>query len=316
MINAPLCLILPYKVIHIIGIDKNYMKIAVFGSRHHKIELTKRIFETLKSKDLQIYIQRKFYDHLSGVMDIDRYITAVITDCDDFDVKLAISIGGDGTFLRTASVVGKRSIPILGINAGRLGFLADITEDTLDDAFNEILSGQYRIEERTQLQLSTENKLFEGFNHALNEIAILKQDSASMIEVNAYINGEFLTTYEADGLIIATPTGSTAYSMSAGGPILTPTASNFILTAVAPHSLSFRPIVVEDSSSIVLDVKSRSGKFLISLDGRSEIFEVGAVLTIKKAVLKLKVVKRIKHTFFGTLRDKLMWGADPRLVEK
>lgn len=292
------------------------MKVAVFGSRHHKIDLTKRIFDTLRSKDLQIYIQRKFYDHLSTVMDIDKYISAVITDCDDFDVTFAISIGGDGTFLRTACVVGRRGIPILGINAGRLGFLADITGDTLDDALNDILSGQYRIEERTQLLLSADGNRIENFSYALNEIAILKQDSASMITVHASINNEFLTSYEADGLIVATPTGSTAYSMSAGGPILTPTASNFILTAVAPHSLSFRPLVVEDTSTIVLDVESRSGKFLISIDGRSEVFEEGVRLTIKKADLNLKVVKRIGHTFFGTLRDKLMWGSDPRLTEK
>lgn len=292
------------------------MKVAVFGSRHHKIDLTKRIFDTLRSKDLKIYIQRKFYDHLSTVMDIDKYISAVITDCDDFDVTFAISIGGDGTFLRTACVVGRRGIPILGINAGRLGFLADITGDTLDDALNDILSGQYRIEERTQLLLSADGNRIENFSYALNEIAILKQDSASMITVHASINNEFLTSYEADGLIVATPTGSTAYSMSAGGPILTPTASNFILTAVAPHSLSFRPLVVEDTSTIVLDVESRSGKFLISLDGRSEVFEEGVRLTIKKADLNLKVVKRIGHTFFGTLRDKLMWGSDPRLTEK
>ncbi len=292
------------------------MKVAVFGSRHHKIDLTKRIFDTLRSKDLKIYIQRKFYDHLSTVMDIDKYISAVITDCDDFDVTFAISIGGDGTFLRTACVVGRRGIPILGINAGRLGFLADITGDTLDDALNDILSGQYRIEERTQLLLSADGNRIENFSYALNEIAILKQDSASMITVHASINNEFLTSYEADGLIVATPTGSTAYSMSAGGPILTPTASNFILTAVAPHSLSFRPLVVEDTSTIVLDVESRSGKFLISLDGRSEVFEEGVRLTIKKADLNLKVVKRIGHTFFGTLRDKLMWGSDPRLSEK
>lgn len=292
------------------------MKVAVFGSKHHKIDLTKRIFDTLRSKDLKIYIQRKFYDHLSTVMDIDKYISAVITDCDDFDVTFAISIGGDGTFLRTACVVGRRGIPILGINAGRLGFLADITGDTLDDALNDILSGQYRIEERTQLLLSADDNRIENFSYALNEIAILKQDSASMITVHASINNEFLTSYEADGLIVATPTGSTAYSMSAGGPILTPTASNFILTAVAPHSLSFRPLVVEDTSTIVLDVESRSGKFLISLDGRSEVFEEGVRLTIKKADLNLKVVKRIGHTFFGTLRDKLMWGSDPRLTEK
>lgn len=287
------------------------MKIAIFGSRHHKTAQAKRIFDILTSYGEEIYVQRNFYTHLTMEMNLKYDIAGVIGD-DDFDADMAISMGGDGTFLRTASIVGKKDIPILGINAGRLGFLSDITETGMEEALSDILIGKYRIEERTQLQLSTENKAFKGFNYALNDIAILKQDTASMITIHAGINGEFLTSYESDGLIIATPTGSTAYSLSAGGPVITPTASNFILTAVAPHSLTFRPLVVEDNSIITLDVESRNKNFLVSLDGRSTIVSTGTRLTIKKADFALKVVKRMGHTFFGTLRDKLMWGTDPR----
>jgi len=287
------------------------MKIAIFGSRHHKTGQAKRIFDILTASGEEIYVEHKFYMHLTHEMNL-KYKVAGIIDSDDFDADMAISMGGDGTFLKTASIVGKKDIPILGINAGRLGFLSDITENGIEEALGDILIGRYRVEERTQLQLSTENKTFKGFNYALNDIAILKQDTASMITIHACINGEFLTSYESDGLIVATPTGSTAYSLSAGGPIITPTASNFILTAVAPHSLTFRPLVVEDNSEITLDVESRNKNFLISLDGRSNIFDSGTRLTIKKADFSLKVVKRMGHTFFGTLRDKLMWGADPR----
>lgn len=288
------------------------MKIAIFGSRYHETQQALRILDILNSNGVEITIQHKFYDRLADVASIDNKISDII-DNDNFDADMAISIGGDGTFLRTASAIGKKNIPILGINAGRLGFLADITEDCIEESLCEILNSQYRIEDRTLLQLSTEERSFTGFNYALNEVAILKQDSASMITVHAYINHEFLTSYEADGLILATPTGSTAYSMSAGGPILTPTSSGFILTAVAPHSLTFRPLVVEDNSIITLDVESRSNNFLVSLDGRSNVFRSGARLTLKKADFPLRVVKRLKHTFFGTLRDKLMWGVDPRI---
>lgn len=287
------------------------MKVAVFGNRNYRTGQAKRIFDILTTFEEEIYVQRNFYTHLTTEMNL-KYDVAGIVDNEDFEADMAISIGGDGTFLRTASIVGKKEIPILGINAGRLGFLSDIPEDGMDEALSDVLMGKYRIEERTQLQLSTEDKTFEGFNYALNEVAILKQDTASMITMHVIINGEFLASYEADGLIVATPTGSTAYSLSAGGPIITPTAANFILTAVAPHSLSFRPLVVEDNSIITLDIESRNRSFLVSLDGRSNVFDSGTRLAIKKADFPLKIVKRVGHTFFGTLRDKLMWGADPR----
>lgn len=287
------------------------MKIAIFGSKHQKREQVQMLFTILENNDIEIYLQEKFYRYLKDVLHLQYNVAGIIKD-DNFDVDLVVSIGGDGTFLRTTSVIGKKNIPILGINAGRLGFLADVGEQDLDETFKDIISGNYRIERRSQLQLSTELKVYHGFNYALNEIAIMKQDTASMITLHTYINDEYLTSFEADGLIIATPTGSTAYSLSVGGPIMTPTASSFVIAAIAPHSLSNRPLVIPDDSIITLEVESRNDNFLISLDGRSNIFKTGTKLTIKKADFSLNVIKRKENTFYKTLRNKLMWGIDPR----
>lgn len=287
------------------------MKIAIFGSKHQKKEQVRKLFDILQRHDTEIYLQEKFYYYLKDILHLE-YKTAGIIKGDDFDVDLAVSIGGDGTFLRTASLIGKKDIPILGINAGRLGFLADVGDEDLEDTFTDIFSGNYRIEHRSQLQLSTEHKQYHGFNYALNEIAILKQDTASMITVHANINGDYLTSYEADGLIIATPTGSTAYALSVGGPVITPDSSSFVIAAVAPHSLSNRPLVVTDDCEITLDVESRNDSFLIALDGRFNIFRTGTRLTIRKADFYLKVIKQKDNSFYNTLRNKLMWGIDPR----
>lgn len=288
------------------------MKIAIFGNCHQEIEQVKEIFSILLKNNVTIYIQEGFYTYLSSGFEMVNRENIKVLDEASFSADMAISIGGDGTFLKTASIIGKRNIPILGINTGRLGFLADTAKEDIEITLHEIIRGEYRIEERTQLQLSTEHKDFCGFNYALNEIAVLKQDSASMINVHAYINDEYLTSYQADGLLLTTPTGSTAYSLSVGGPIMSPTTSSFMIIAVAPHSLSARPLIVDDDSVITLDVESRNNNFLISLDGRSEVFSAGTKLTIKKATFKLKVVKRLGHTFYNTLRNKLMWGVDPR----
>lgn len=287
------------------------MRIAIFGSKHQKKVQVEKLFDILLKNDTEIYLQYKFYNYLKDVLHLDYNIAGTIKD-ENFDVDLVVSIGGDGTFLRTASIIGKKNIPILGINAGRLGFLADVGEEDLEDTFADVFSGNYRIEHRSQLQLSTEHKDYSGFNYALNEIAILKQDTASMITVHAHINGEYLTSYEADGLVVATPTGSTAYALSVGGPVIEPTASNFIIAAVAPHSLSNRPLVVTDDCVLTLEVESRNESYLISLDGRSNTFVTGTKLIIKKADFSLNVIKRKENTFYNTLRNKLMWGVDPR----
>ena len=224
-----------------------------------------------------------------------------------------MSIGGDGTFLKTASHVGNKNIPILGINTGRLGFLADISGEEIVAAFDDILNNRYRIEERTILQVKTSDSN-EIFGYALNEVAVLKQDTSSMITVHTKLNEEFLTDFQSDGLIVSTPTGSTAYSMSVGGPLVLPLSKNFILAAVAPHSLNIRPLVIPDDFKIELEVKSRLGCYLISLDGRSAVLNQSTKIFVQKSDFTLKLLKRENYTYYNTLRNKLMWGVDKRTI--
>lgn len=233
-------------------------------------------------------------------------------------VDMVVSVGGDGTFLRTSTTVGRTGIPVLGINTGRLGFLAAINYSDVDETLEEVIQGNYREEERTLLKMSTDETFPpEHFNsHALNEIALLKQDTASMLSIHAYINNDYLTSYQADGLVISTPTGSTAYSLSIGGSILSPTTPSIILSAIAPHNLTSRSLVVDDSSIISLKIESRSHMFLVSVDGQSRVLDETVSIQVRKADYTLRVVKRVGHTFFETLRDKLMWGADVRKQNK
>lgn len=288
------------------------MKIGIFGNEYQRKDQIIKIFDILREYNVEIFIQKDFYEYLSSCLG-SRYMIAGIIEDQNFILDMAFSIGGDGTFLKTASMIGNKDIPILGINTGRLGFLADIAENEIEPTLLDIMSLKYRIEKRVQLAIAVGNDDFQVYKCALNEVAILKQDTASMLTIDAYINDEYLTTYQSDGLVIATPTGSTAYSLSAGGPIMTPNASNFILAAIAPHSLTARPLVVEDDAVLTFEVKSRNENFLISMDGRSDILTTGTVIKVKKGNYPLKVVKRIGHTFYATLRDKLMWGADSRL---
>lgn len=290
------------------------MKVGVFGSEYQaeKQNVIKRLFEKLRQQESEIYIDSRFYSFLTDGLDYEPSVTGILIG-DEFDLDVALSIGGDGTFLRTAARVNKQDIPILGINTGRLGFLADISSNEIEDALDELFKNYYRIEERTLLRLYTENHSFQGYNYALNEIAVLKRDTSSMITIHTFLDDEYLTSYQADGLVIATPTGSTAYSMSVNGPIILPKSSNVVLSPVAPHSLNVRPLVIPDSYTIKLRVESRNEYFLIALDGRSEIFPAGIELKISKADYTAKVVKRYNHTFYQTLREKLMWGADTRM---
>ena len=289
------------------------MRIGVFGSEcgYDKLPVIKCLFEKLKQFNTEVYIQSSYNDFLNNTFDYYPEKTNVIGD-DVSVLDIALSVGGDGTFLRTALQVNKQNVPILGINTGRLGFLADISSDQIDETLNELFRGEFKVEERTLLQLHAENQAFGGFSYALNEIAILKRDTSSMITIHTYLNDDYLTSYQADGLVIATPTGSTAYSMSVNGPILLPQNKNFILSPVAPHSLNVRPIVIPDDYLITLNIESRTKSFLVSLDGRSEDINVGVVLKISKADINTRIIKRLNQTFYQTLREKLMWGADHR----
>lgn len=230
----------------------------------------------------------------------------------NFDVDFAISLGGDGTFLRAASRVGAKGIPVLGVNMGRLGFLSDVLPLEVEKALDEIFEGQYKLEEHTVIKVEAEGEPIEGNPYALNDIALLKRVDASMITIRCRVNGEYLVTYQADGLIVSTPTGSTAYNLSNGGPIIVPSADILCLTPVAPHSLNIRPIVINDDCVVELEVESRSHNFLAAIDGRSEKLREGTKVIIRRAPFKIKIVKQRSSHYFSTLRDKLMWGADQR----
>ena len=227
-------------------------------------------------------------------------------------VDYVISMGGDGTFLEAANKVGDREIPILGVNMGRLGFLADVLPSEIETTLDHVLRGDHIIEDHTVIKLETNGETVECSPFALNDIAVLKRDSASMISIRAYVNGDFLVNYQADGLIIATPTGSTAYSLSNGGPIIVPQSGSLCITPVAPHSLNIRPIVINDTSVIELEVCSRSHNFLVAVDGRSMKMAEETRLTICKAPYTIKLIKLKSQRYFSTLHEKLMWGADTR----
>ena len=290
------------------------MKVGIFGSEYQveKQSQIKRLFEKLISQEAEIYVDVRFYNFLADGLNYEPPIAGLLTD-DHFDLDVALRVGGDGTFLRTAARVNRQDIPILGINTGRLGFLADVGGNDIEDTLDELFKNYYKIEERTLLRLYTEGRVFRGYNYALNEIAILKRDTSSMITIHTSLNDEYLASYQADGLLIATPTGSPAYSMSVNGPIIIPQSKNLVLSPVAPHSLNVRPLIIPDNYTITLGVESRNKSFLISLDGRSEVFPAGIQLTITKADYTTKVIKRYNHTFYQTLREKLMWGADARM---
>lgn len=290
------------------------MKIGVFGSDHQqeKLILIRRLFDKLYALGAEVYIDTPFYDFLKEKLQYMPANNGLLNE-NTLDIDIALSVGGDGTFLRTAARVNMQAVPILGINTGRLGFLADISSNEIDETLEEIFKNYYKVEERILLHLDTENFQTEQHNYALNEVAILKRDTSSMITIHTYLNNDYLTTYQADGLIIATPTGSTAYSMSVNGPIIVPQSNSIVLTPVAPHSLNVRPLVIPDTTKIRLSVESRNDTFLVALDGRSEVFPGETELEITKADYSAKVVKRHNHTFYQTLREKLMWGADARM---
>jgi len=289
------------------------VKVGIFGSDYQldkQIQI-KRVFEQLHQLDVKIWVEKGFYRYLCQQLNYEPPIEGLI-ETKDFDVDIALSIGGDGTFLRTAALISSKEIPILGINTGRLGFLADIGPTEIEDTLNDVFKNHYRIEDRTLLHLKI-NSQSEYHRFALNEIAVQKRDTSSMIKINAFIDEEYLTTYWGDGLIVATPTGSTAYSTSVNGPIIVPQAKTIVLSPIASHSLYVRPLVVPEDSKLSLEVESRNNNFLVAVDGRSEVFQSGMKFEIEKAAFPIKIIKRHNHTFYDTLRNKLKWGTDSRI---
>lgn len=288
------------------------MRIAIFGNTHQDkyLDGISLLFSTLMRFDVIIDIQEKFYDYLQKNLSKPPVVNSIITD-DNFNADIAISLGGDGTFLRTAKCVSKKNIPILGINTGHLGYLTDAKMDEVEIVVNDIMNNRYKTECRTLLEvISHDNLISEPF--ALNEVAILRQDSSAMISVGTDVNKTHFTTYKGDGLIISTPTGSTAYNLSVGGPILDPTSQNIVLSPISAHSLTMRPLVLRDDAEITIKVHSRADMFNVSIDGRSNPLPIGSKITIRKAPFTINVIQSLRHSFIDTLRDKLMWGTDVR----
>lgn len=289
------------------------MTIAIFGNtfRPTVLNIMEIIFGYFNTREVALLLDKELYTYCTehSVVQPDQQL--LITD-DDFHADIALSIGGDGTFLSTAARIGSKNIPIMGINTGRLGFLADVPVDAVEKALDAIMQNQINIEERTLLKVDFSDGSVVDYPFVLNEVSVLKQDSSSMISINTYLNGEAIHSYHADGLIVATPTGSTAYSMSVGGPLMVPQAQNIILSPIASHSLTVRPLVVPDDWVIDLEVFSRNGCYLVTMDGRTLVLEQEVRIRISKADYKIRVAKQLNHTFFDSLKSKLMWGLDKR----
>lgn len=290
-----------------------HLTFAIFGNsfQPRKSQSLMRVLDFLRSKGASIIFDRTFYDFLTAEQNQELGEVGTF-EGDDFNADYVISMGGNGTFLKAAVRVGIKSIPLIGINMGRLGFLADVLPGEVETALQSVLEGNYNIEEHTAIQISTNGGNFDGCHYALNDIAVLKRDIASMIGIHTSIDGSFLVNYQADGLIVSTPTGSTAYSLSNGGPIIVPQTRTLCLTPVAPHSLNIRPIVISDSSTVTLEVESRSHNYLVAVDGRSYTMHEGSTVTISKAPFVTRIVKPNGRRYFSSLRDKMMWGADKR----
>lgn len=292
------------------------MKIAIYG-QYYKTEDKAYILELLKkltSLNAEIFIEIEYSQGMANDIDVSGYQLFYSYKELNESFNFLITVGGDGTILRAVTFVRHKNIPIIGINTGRLGFLATIKKNAISRAIDLIAAKKYKIKERSLLCVSTSPKIdnLTEVNFALNEVSVSRKNTASMINIKTYIDDEYLTTYWSDGLIIATPTGSTGYSLSCGGPIITPSAKSFVLTPIAPHNLSARPLVIPDDSEIKFTVSGREDKFFLSLDTRITTINSNTEVSVKKASFSLQMVQITEQTFLKTLRNKLLWGQDNR----
>ena len=293
------------------------MKIAIYGQYYlNSTEpIIKDIFVFFKKNNVELIIESAFLEMLFEKNIIhEQYPTFSSHTELDTSFDMLISIGGDGTILRAATLVRNSGVPILGINAGRLGFLATVQKENIDSFLQFVIDKKYSISKRTLLSLdcSPENEAIKEINFAMNEITVSRKDTTSMITIETYLNDEFLNSYWADGLIISTPTGSTGYSMSCGGPILTPEVKSLVITPIAPHNLNARPLVIPDNTEIKLRVTGREDQYLVSLDSRVTTVKNESVLTIKRNPFEINMIEIPQETFLKTLRNKLLWGEDKR----
>jgi NAD+ kinase len=291
------------------------MKIAIYGREFNDsvLPFVQQVFKALSLYKIEVVVYTKFYNFLKNKVTLPENIST-FSGHKELLAKgdVLLSLGGDGTLLDTLSLVRDSQIPVIGINFGRLGFLASINKNEIDTAISALVQGEYTLDKRGILSLESQNNLFGDENFALNDITIHRRDNSAMMIIHAYMNGEFVNSYWADGLIIATPTGSTAYSLSCGGPIILPNAQNFVITPIAPHNLNVRPIIVPDDVELTFEIEARSTKFLVSCDSRTETVDRSVKITINKAKFNVNLIRLNNETYLTTLRNKLLWGIDTR----
>lgn len=291
------------------------MNIALFGKSPDEAAMPyiQQLINALDDAKVKIYIYEPFKKIIDPRVKYPVSIEVFNTHEElKRNIDYMLSVGGDGTFLDTVTLIRDSEIPVLGVNLGRLGFLSSVSKDEIKEAVTSLVKGDFRLEQRTLLRLITKDNLFGDLNYALNELAISRKDSNALMVIHVYVDGKKLNSYWADGLLIATPTGSTAYSLSCGGPIVAPGSDNFLITPIATHNLTVRPIVIPDESKIRIEFEGRDNQFLISLDSRSETIEEKAELYIEKEKFKINLVQLKNKDFFSTIREKLKWGLDIR----
>lgn len=291
------------------------MKIAIYGREFNNTVLpyVQEVFDVLDHFKVETIVYDQYHQFIADKVLLANGIKtfknneALLGQAD-----LLISLGGDGTLLDTISLVRDSGIPVIGINFGRLGFLASVNKEEIRKAIEALLDKQFTLDSRSLLRIESENNLFGKENFALNDVTIHRRDNSAMMIIHAYMNNEFINSYWADGLIIATPTGSTAYSLSCGGPLIFPSSQSFVITPVAPHNLNVRPLVIPDNVSLTFEVEARSAKFLVSCDSRTETVDRTVIITIKKASFGVNLIRLNPESYLTTLRNKLLWGIDTR----
>ena len=293
------------------------MKIAVFGQyyQNNTAEIVAKVVDFLSANNVSIYFEAAFLKIIQEKNIVDKSFPSY-SNYEELttDFEALISIGGDGTILKAATFIRDKNIPIIGINAGRLGFLATVQFENIETLLQKVLAKEYCISKRSLLSITTtpEYENFSVLDFALNEVTVARKDTTSMITVETFLDGEYLTSYWADGLIVSTPTGSTGYSLSCGGPVLTPDVNSFVITPMAPHNLNARPLVITDDTEIELRVSGREEQFLISLDSRIAAVSKDTVVKIKKTPFTISIIEFKEESFLNTIRKKLLWGADKR----
>ncbi|WP_210462983.1 NAD kinase [Rufibacter roseolus] len=290
------------------------MKIAIVGKpvKEEVIPFVRRLMDILVQQGIELTVADHFVESLAPFTSVPSQADVFTRDTSLQDVTYMLSLGGDGTLLDAVTYVGALQIPIMGINMGRLGFLASVPYAQLEMALDALLKGHFTLEDRSLIHLDSDQEVFEGKNFGLNEFSILKRDTSSMIAVHTYIDGEYLNSYWADGLIVATPTGSTGYSLSCGGPVMMPQTNNFVISPVCPHNLNVRPLVVSDKSVISFEIEGRSTRYLVSLDSRSKPVDASIQLAVRREDFNARLVKLNQVNFLTTLRTKMHWGLDQR----